>query len=173
MFQADTHIGRNVIRRVEIVEVDDRGTQQRAIVRGLADEEMKLAYRGQYFGETGNPPPGSDGFALLVGGRPDQAVLLGIEHKDHRVRDLKPGEKAIYDAQGQIIKLVGSGGTLEINFKTGGKMVLDAGQVVSIKAPSLTIEADITITGDINLTGNIQQTGSISSSGAHEAAAHV
>ena len=157
-YAGDIDIGRNVLRRVEVIEVNDEGTQQFATVKGLAGEQIKLAYRGQYFGASGVPPIGSDGFALLIGGRPDQAVLFGIEHKDHRVRGLQPGEKAIYDASGQVIKLI----------KTGPEIVIDTPGKVTIKAVgNLVIEADIEITGDIT------QAGSITSTGAHSASAHT
>ena len=104
-YAADRHIGRNVLRRVEVVEVDDTGPQQLVIVKGLAGEIMRLPYRAQYFGASGNPPPGSDGLALLIGGRPDQAVLIGIEHQDHRPRNIGVGEKVLYNAHGDIIKI--------------------------------------------------------------------
>ena len=104
-YAADRHIGRNVLRRVEVVEVDDTGPQQLVTVKGLPGELMLLPYRAQYFGASGNPPPGSDGLALLIGGRPDQAVLIGIEHQDHRPKNIGVGEKVLYNAHGDIIKI--------------------------------------------------------------------
>lgn len=133
----DTDIGRNQLRRVEVLEIDDSGGQQVAIVQGLAGEVMKLAYRGQYFGATGVPPVGSDGFAMLVAGRPDQAVFIGIEHPDHRYRNLKPGEKAIYDAHGQVIKLL-----------QGKKTVVEVGELRIIADKVIVESSDINLGGE-------------------------
>lgn len=169
-YLADWDIGRNTIRRVQVVEIDDDGTQQRAIVTSLAGEEMKMAYRGQYFGATGVPPKGADGFAILIGGRPDQAVFLGIEHKDHRVHPLDSGEKAIYDAHGNVIKLLGEGKDKIIHIKGAEKVTVEGAQEVTIKSDTkIVIEA----ADKIQIKGDIEHEGNITSTGQHIASAHV
>jgi len=92
-FPGDMHIGRSVIRRVEVVEVDDTGTQQLITAKGLAGEQFKTAYRAQVHGSSGVPPAGSEGYVLFSQGRPDQAFVVGVEHKDHRPRGMAPGDK--------------------------------------------------------------------------------
>ena len=159
---ADLDISRNMIRRVQVIEVDDSGSQQLVRVTGLQGEEFRFPYRGQYFGATGVPPVGSDGFAMLIGGRPDQAFLIAIEHKDHRLRDMKSGEKAIYDAHGNVVKLL-----------DGPKIEVESPHEVVVKAPTVTIDADtLAINANIRLVGNIKQEGKIESTGAHIAASH-
>lgn len=106
MYQNDLNIGRNVLRRIEVIEVDDSGPIQRVIVKGFEGEIMKLPLRGQYFGATGNPPPGSVGYALLASGRPEQSFFLGTEHPEHRPKNLPVGCKKIYNAHGDVVSLV-------------------------------------------------------------------
>lgn len=83
-YHADVDIGRNVIRRVEVLEVDDSGPIQKVTVMGLADEIFKLPLRGQPHGLTSVPKKGAIGYVLMANGRPDQAFLLGMEHEDDR-----------------------------------------------------------------------------------------
>ena len=93
--------------RVTVRQVNDSGQQQLVSAYGYDNHPIDEAVRLQHFGATSNPPAGSEGHALIVGGRYDRAVLLGLEHPDHRPQNLPSGSKAIYDASGNIIKLVG------------------------------------------------------------------
>jgi len=123
-YDADVDIGRNVLRRVEVVEVDDKGPIQKVIVMGLADEYFEMPLRGQQHGMTGNPRKGAVGYVMMANGRPDQAFLMGLEHPDDRKKDIEPGETKVYGSAGQeqhadkdgnwIIRSAG-GGTVHIN----------------------------------------------------------
>jgi phage gp45-like len=142
MFQSDLHSSRLAIRRVELVETDDSGELQRVTVRGYADEVIKLGHRVQTFGDTGHAPPGAHGLALLVNGRPDQSVLLGLEHPEHRPRNVARGERVLYNAHGDIIGI----------YKQKIRVVT---QEIELVAPT------------IKITGNIQHTGSMTTTGTH------
>lgn len=149
-YPGDMHIGRSVIRRVEVVEVDDTGTQQLITAKGLAGEQFKTAYRAQMHGSSGVPPAGSEGYVLFSQGRPDQAFLLGVEHKDHRPRGMAAGDKVIYDAHGNIVSLV-------------------QGEI-RIKCPKIVFECNLEITGNITQTGDFAQDGvHTDSNGPHTA----
>ncbi len=50
MFFGDSHIGRNAMRRVKVVEVDDKDGVQKVTVQGLKGEYFKMPYRGQPHG---------------------------------------------------------------------------------------------------------------------------
>ena len=105
MFATDVHSARLAVRRAELTEVQDDGPFQRITALGYADEVLRLGHRVQPFGLTSHPPTGAHGLALLVNGRPDQSVFLGIEHPDHRPRSIPAGTTALYNAHGDIIKL--------------------------------------------------------------------
>lgn len=105
MFAADEHSARLSVRRAELTEVKDDGPFQRITALGYADETIKLAHRVQPFGLTSHPPKGAHGLALLVNGRPDQSVFLGIEHQDYRPKSIPAGTTALYNQYGDIIKV--------------------------------------------------------------------
>lgn len=148
-FYADKHSARNALRRVELDYIKDDEGIQRAIVKGYADETIKLAQRGQYFGLSSNPPPGSVGYASLVGGRPDQAMLMGVEHPAHRPTSQQPGDTVLYDANGQFLKLVkGKKLEMETGDQTvkGGKAVWEFDELV-IKANKIVLDATCHVGG--------------------------
>ena len=113
-YDQDRHIGRNSVRRVKVVKVDDSGPIQRVTVTGLADEEFELPLRGQGHGLSGVPPVGSVGYAYLANGRPDQAFIRGLEHPDYRPKDRAEGEVVIYAKAGQSIDMNENG---DVNIK--------------------------------------------------------
>ena len=123
-YDADIDMGRNVLRRVEVVEVDDTGPIQKVIVMGLADEYFELPLRGQSHGYTGVPRKGAVGYVMMANGRPDQAFLMGLEHPDDRKTDLEPGEAKMYgaaqqeihhDKDGNVLIRSAGGGIVHIN----------------------------------------------------------
>jgi phage gp45-like len=111
-WDADMHAGRNVMRRVEVVKVDDKGEIQKITVKGLADEEYELPLRGQPHGLTTIPPVGSVGYLFIANGRPDQAFLMGLEHPDIRPKDRKDGESEMYAKKKQSMLMDEKGNTI-------------------------------------------------------------
>jgi phage baseplate assembly protein V len=123
-YNADIDIGRNVLRRVEVIEVDDSGPIQKVTVKGLADEIFELPLRGQPHGLTGVPKKGAIGYVMMANGRPDQAFLMGIEHEEDRPKEREPGESTMYatpgqqvhmDKNGNVVITSAGGGTVHIN----------------------------------------------------------
>jgi phage baseplate assembly protein V len=118
-YYADTHIGRGVMRRVEVVEVDDTGPIQKVTVMGLADEFYELPLRGQPHGLTSVPKVGSVGYLMLANGRPDQAFLMGLEHPDDRPTGRAEGEATMYATPGQRVDM-DKDGNVAIRSAAGG-----------------------------------------------------
>jgi len=116
----------SVMRRVEVIKVDDREGVQKVTVMGLADEVFELPYRGQGHGLTSVPKVGSVGYAFLVNGRPDQAVLTGLEHPDDRPKNLESGESTMYATPGQKVEMKSNGDVL-VRSAGGGKIHLNPG----------------------------------------------
>lgn len=130
MFNSDQHIGRAGTFRFHLNSVDDtRAGQQLVSGQGLAGDQFKEMYRPQPFGLSTNPPKGSHGFGINLGGRPDHAVILGLEHASHRPVSLSSGESALYDANGQIIKML-----------SGKKTVVEVG-TLTIIADKVVVES--------------------------------
>lgn len=111
-WEADVHGSRNVMRRVEVVEVVDKGEIQEITVLGLADEEIKLAYRGQPHGLSSVPRKGSVGYLFVGNGRPDEAFIMGMEHPEDRPKNLKSGESVQYGSKKQTCLMDEKGNTI-------------------------------------------------------------
>lgn len=134
---------RNMIRRVSLVDLDDSGPQQNTRLKGLSGEELKKVVRVQPYGFTSNPPAGSEGLLLSMGGRSDRAMVLGIEAPGKRPTALGDGATAIYGPDGSILKMVMQSVTLD----AGGK------EVVITNAKKVTIKA----TDEVVLSANDQR----------------
>ncbi len=111
-YDADVDASRNVMRRVEVVEVDDTGPIQKVTVVGLADEYFELPLRGQPHGLTTVPQVGAVGYLFLGNGRPDQAFLMGLEHPDERPNERVEGESIMYAKKKQRVELDDNGDIL-------------------------------------------------------------
>jgi phage baseplate assembly protein V len=116
----------NTVARAVITNVDD--TQkvqllQLAILDGETRDDVEAF--GQY-GLTSNPPKDSEAVILCVGGRRDHPLAIGIESRQDRIKNLQPGEVALYSKHGQTIVLKANG-DIELNPKAG-QVVAVAGQ---------------------------------------------
>jgi phage baseplate assembly protein V len=72
---------------------------------GLAGEKVQDNEIVQHFGFSSNPPAGSTGIVLPLGGKTSQAVIIATEHASYRIKSLKSGEVAIYSDEGDMIVL--------------------------------------------------------------------
>ena len=94
------------IFRFESTETDDRGDQQLLKGYGLHGEELADVHRVMPFGLASNAPQGSHAIGLAAMGRRSQVVALGLEHQQHRPKNLQPGEVSLYDMHGNVISVV-------------------------------------------------------------------
>lgn len=58
------------------------------------------------YGRTANPPEGFEALAASFGGDRSHTVCVSAFHRQHRIKNLKRGEQALYDDQGQVIALL-------------------------------------------------------------------
>lgn len=112
MFYGDAHIGRGGMRRVKVVEVDDRDGVQKVTVQGLKGEYFKFSYRGQPGGFSSVTEPGQVGYVFLAGGRPEEAFLMGLEDPNLRPKDKVQGETRIYAKKGQLMEMDDDGNVI-------------------------------------------------------------
>lgn len=96
--------------RFEFGEVDDSGETQRVRGYGQAGEELTKVHRVQSHGLFSNPPKGSHGVAIPLGGERDLSVVIGGESAVNRPRNVPPGQTVLYDASGNIIRMFGGDG---------------------------------------------------------------
>lgn len=143
------------LRRVSSVEIDDSGTQQRVRATGLAGEEFDNVVRAQSFGVSSSPPRGSEGVLLEQGGRSDRAHILGLEHPDHRPRNVELGGTVLYDANGQAVSLVKN------NLRIVG------GGTVTISAPKIVLDGTVYL-GGVDADKPASMLGTVDSAGHTE-----
>lgn len=138
-YSSDDVVG-SAVRRARITKVDDSGTQQKVDLIGLAAEKPQKIVRVQPHGFSSYPVDDAEGVMIQMSGRSGRTLFLGGEHKDKRPKNLPKGGTVIYDADGNVVRVVGD--DLQIKHKT--KIVLAVG------------ETQIIITEDkIVLKGNV------------------
>lgn len=95
----------------------------------LSDREVRdNTPRVAEYGFASMPLPGCQALVVFVGGDRSNAAIVGTNDETHRMKNLQPGEVAIYDDQGQSVYITRSG------------IVIDgAGKTISItNAPHVT-----------------------------------
>lgn len=98
-----------MIGRAVITSTADDKDIQRVQLKALAGESMDDVEHYQNFGFTSNPPKGSEGIMVSLGGNRENAVIIALEHRAKRLKDLAAGESAVYDAFGNYLKFKANG----------------------------------------------------------------
>ncbi|TCS62593.1 phage baseplate assembly protein V [Varunaivibrio sulfuroxidans] len=129
---------RLMIGRAVIAAVADGDRCQTVQITALAGEVLDGVERITDYGFTAHPHPGAEAILLAVGGNRDAGVAICVGDRRYRLTGLAPGEVALHDDQGQIIKLARAG--IEVaTTRPGG---------VTVTAPAVTINST-----DIQLAG--------------------
>lgn len=117
----------------------------------LAGETLDKVDQVQAYGFTSCPHPGAEAVLVAIGGSRAHPVVIAVDDRRYRL-DLAEGEVAIYDDQGQSVRLNRDG----ITIATPNTLAIAADGDVSLR--SETGDIQIAAAGDINLisaTGNI------------------
>ncbi|MBH8610489.1 phage baseplate assembly protein [Pseudomonas mohnii] len=112
-------------------------------VRLTAGELKDGAEHFEPYGYTSNPLAGAEVLTMFLGGDRSHAVVLVAADRRYRIKELKPGEVAIYTDEGD-----------RIHFKRG--------RIIDIETGTLNIKAINSVNFD---TPTITQTGQIVSQG--------
>jgi phage baseplate assembly protein V len=131
--------------------IAEEGGQQFLSGRGLYGDGYTKIRRLEPHGFYSSPPGGSQGLVLFPNGNPDEAYLLGIDHRSHRPSGLPAGTAALYDANGNIIKLIGTGLVVDVP----GKVVTFTTGDWTVNAPMVTFNGDVHVGGNITCAGTI------------------
>jgi len=139
-------IGRRIlttIGRGRLTAGDDTGNVQLLQVQLGANEVRDNTPRLAEFGFTSNPPIGADLVVLFVGGDRSNGVIIASGDISTRLKNLRPGESALYDSIGKHVYLKAD--QIEVNAN---------GQPVNIiNATTVTIDASSDVT--VNCGGNL------------------
>jgi phage baseplate assembly protein V len=85
--------------------VSDSFKMQQLQVEFKADDVMDDVERFQQYGFTSSPLAGAEAIGLTVNGAKSHTVVIAVDDKRYRLKQLAPGEVALYDDQEQKIVL--------------------------------------------------------------------
>ncbi|HEX7851405.1 MAG TPA: phage baseplate assembly protein [Sphingomonas sp.] len=128
-----------------VTTVDDSGDAQLlqitqgATGKGYTDRIFDKIMRFGQFGVASVPPLNAGALMLHLGGDRSQTFVIATHDSPSRPKNLQPGDSALYDVRGAVIKLTADG--LEIDC---------AGKPARIhNFSSLRVEGDLHVTGDV------------------------
>jgi phage gp45-like len=107
---------------MKITATDDTGPVHRAQVRGFPPETIDNMPVAQIYGLASHAMAGTDAVAIFASGDRSNGVIIATGNQKYRLRNLKPGEVALYDNAGNIVKLA-AGGNIEITCPTKVRMI--------------------------------------------------
>jgi len=145
-------VSRGIVRLVS-----DALKLQEVQIALLADETRDGVERFQNYGLTSVPLSGAEGVFLSVGGSRDHGIVIAMQ----------AGEVALYDDQGQVIKLK-RGKAIEITgcdtltatcavsaTITAPKANIIASTKITLTTPLLDVSGNIKVGGDITAVGDV------------------
>ena len=95
----------NLVARAVVKLVTDSTKLQALQLAILTGEVRDGVERFQEYGLTSVPFADAEAVVLFVGGRRDHGLVLAVDDRRYRVKDLAPGEVALYDDEGQRVWL--------------------------------------------------------------------
>lgn len=123
--------------------------------RGRVGESRPRTLFAQHYGFASRPPAGSVGVKLAMGNQQSMPIILGVEHPGHRPQ-LGPGQSALYDQYGNIIRLKQDG--VDMDFQN---------RSIALTGGDWTINGPVTINGNLHVDGDITNTGTNPSNHGH------
>jgi len=135
----------NTIARAVVRVVDDDNLLQVLQLSGLAGETLGGVERFQEYGFTGTPPADGKAEALVVfvGANRDHPVVVGLEHRPTRPKNLPAGTVVLYNS---------SDGT-RITLDPDGRIRIDSPLELVLTAPDITLDGELAVTGDAEIGG--------------------
>lgn len=106
-----------MVQRAVLQLVDDSQKMQEVQFKGIAGEVRDKCERPQQYGFTGVPLEGAEAFVIFVAGNRAHPLVLSVDDRRYRLKNLQPGEVAMYTDQGDYV-LIKRGGTAEVKAAT-------------------------------------------------------
>jgi phage baseplate assembly protein V len=135
---------------------DDSGNVQKMQVRLGPYEIIHPIKRLAEFGFASSPPAGSDVLAVFVAGDVSNGVVVATAHQPSRLKNLNPGEAALYDVLGRYIYLTKDNGIVieaandKVTVNHATEVTINASAKVTLNTPELHVTGNITCEGDVS-----------------------
>ena len=121
----------------QVRRVDDAGDLQRVQVSMLAAEDRDRVERYQPYGLSAHPLPGAEAVVVAIAGNRDHPVVIALDDRRHRPRDLQPGEVCLYShIAGQRVTLLADG-------------------TIRIEGAAIQLIGPVAVTGDVTVSGDV------------------
>lgn len=137
---------------------DSSAKVQMLQLQGLLPENLDGAEYFQHFGFTSNPPAGSMAIIMPLNGETSHSVIIATEHGAYRLKELAPGEVALYTNEGASVVLK-KGKIIEATCTTYRVICDDydvqAKNKASFTTPELTASEQVIAQGKISGNGGL------------------
>lgn len=151
---------REFISRCIVKLLNTKKPSQTAQVRLHSDEVIDDMEYHEPYGFTSSAPTGKrEGVALFLGGDRSNGFLIAVGNRQYRINNLEEGEVALYDDQGQYVKLLKNG---HVQVKANTKVLADC--------PLFETTADVKINGNLEVIGQVITQGTTSSKAGYTGA---
>lgn len=143
-----------------ITLVKAAGTVQLVQMDALAGEQLQDNELFQHYGFTSNPLPGTMAIVLPIGGRTAHGIIVATEHGSYRLKNLLPGEVAIYTDEGDSV-ILKRGRVIEVTTQT---FRVNAGTAIELNAPVITGNAATSVsfnTPIVNASEDVKAQGEV------------
>lgn len=126
----------NLLARGAVTLVDASKKLQTLQVSLLDNEAKDTVDHLEPYGFTSNPPVGSEVVVMFLEGDRSHGVAIAASNRLYRVQNLQPGDVAIYDARGAMIKFTATGiqiigGSHPINISGASSVTVTGGDVIA------------------------------------------
>lgn len=153
------HVTDAIARRVRmivsraVVNLVNDSLRVQGVQLSVLDGEVADAQRFQEYGFTSVPLAGAEAVVASIGGIRSHRVVLAVDDGRYRLKQLQPGEVALYDNSGNVIHL-----------QNGQVIGITALTAINVTAPTCTVKATdhatidtptATFTGDVNVDGKL------------------
>ena len=157
-----------VIGRGRVTTGNDAGPVQLLQVRLGTLETHDNTPRLAEYGFASNPPPGSDVALLFIAGDRSRGLVIATGNQAARLKNLQPGEAALYDNTGKWVWLKAAGIEIEaagqpVTVSGASTVTVNATGTVTINAPDTKILGTLEVTG-VATVGALAATGTAGAS---------
>ncbi len=132
----------NMLARGVVQLIDDQQGYQIIQSTLLADETRTGLERMQQYGFTGHPPVGSETIVLFLNGDRSHGVVIAVDNREFRVRDLTEGDVAVYTSKGNFCKLKADGEVILETPENNITLETKAGKIYLKATDNIIIQSD-------------------------------